>query len=120
MLLCVDREGRRVQRLPGLQQPAALGGFDALYRRDAAAALELAHEHAADGQRIRRPECLSFAPVVVRRAATLGNRAGLAGSAVVAAFTRAYVTACTLPDGRQLSISPDTVRCRKTPTMKRR
>lgn len=47
MLLCVDQEGGRVQRFrDGYSKLPPLEGFDALYRRDADAALELAREHA--------------------------------------------------------------------------
>ena len=42
MLLCVDQEGGRVQRFrDGYSNLPPLEGFDALYRRDAAAALDL-------------------------------------------------------------------------------
>ena len=47
MLLCVDQEGGRVQRFrDGYSKLPPLEGFDALYRRDADAALEIAREHA--------------------------------------------------------------------------
>jgi hypothetical protein len=75
MLLCVDQEGGRVQRFrDGYSKLPPLEGFDALYRRDADAALELAREHAwLMATEIRATGLyLSFAPVVALRR---GNRA---------------------------------------------
>jgi beta-N-acetylhexosaminidase len=96
MLLCVDQEGGRVQRFrDGYSKLPPLEGFDALYRRDAAAALELAHEHAwLMASEIRATGLdLSFAPVVDlgRGNRAIGNRAFSPDPQVVAAFTRAYV-----------------------------
>jgi beta-N-acetylhexosaminidase len=96
MLLCVDQEGGRVQRFrDGYSKLPPLEGFDALYRRDAAAALELAYEHAwLMASEIRATGLdLSFAPVVDlgRGNRAIGNRAFSPDPQVVAAFTRAYV-----------------------------
>lgn len=96
MLLCVDQEGGRVQRFrDGYSKLPPLEGFDALYRRDAAAALELAREHAwLMASEIRATGLdLSFAPVVDlgRGNRAIGNRAFSPDPQVVAAFTRAYV-----------------------------
>jgi len=96
MLLCVDQEGGRVQRFrDGYSKLPPLEGFDALYRRDAAAALDLAQEHAwLMASEIRATGLdLSFAPVVDlgRGNRAIGNRAFSPDPQVVAAFTRAYV-----------------------------
>jgi beta-N-acetylhexosaminidase len=96
MLLCVDQEGGRVQRFrDGYSKLPPLEGFDALYRRDADGALELAHEHAwLMASEIRATGLdLSFAPVVdlARGNRAIGNRAFSPDPQVVAAFTRAYV-----------------------------
>ena len=96
MLLCVDQEGGRVQRFrDGYSKLPPLEGFDALYRRDAAAALELAHEHAwLMASEIRATGLdLSFAPVVDlgRGNRAIGDRAFSPDPQVVGAFTRAYV-----------------------------
>jgi beta-N-acetylhexosaminidase len=96
MLLCVDQEGGRVQRFrEGYSKLPPLEGFDALYRRDADAALELAREHAwLMASEIRATGLdLSFAPVVDlgRGNRAIGNRAFSPDPQVVAAFTRAYV-----------------------------
>jgi beta-N-acetylhexosaminidase len=96
MLLCVDQEGGRVQRFrDGYSKLPPLEGFDALYRRNAAAALEVAHEHAwLMASEIRATGLdLSFAPVVDlgRGNRAIGNRAFSPDPQVVAAFTRAYV-----------------------------
>ncbi|MEO5963729.1 MAG: beta-N-acetylhexosaminidase, partial [Thermomonas sp.] len=95
-LLCVDQEGGRVQRFrEGFSALPPLEGFDALYRRDAASALELAREHAwLMASEIRATGIdLSFAPVVDlgRGNRAIGNRAFSPDPQVVAAFTRAYV-----------------------------
>ena len=96
MLLCVDQEGGRVQRFrDGYSKLPPLEGFDALYRRDADAALEIAREHAwLMASEIRATGLdLSFAPVVDlgRGNRAIGNRAFSPDPQVVAAFTRAYV-----------------------------
>ena len=96
MLLCVDQEGGRVQRFrDGYSTLPPLEGFDALYRRDADAALELAREHAwLMASEIRATGLdISFAPVVdlARGNRAIGNRAFSPDPQVVAAFTRAYV-----------------------------
>ena len=96
MLLCVDQEGGRVQRFrDGYSKLPPLEGFDALYRHDAGAALDLAREHAwLMASEIRATGLdLSFAPVVDlgRGNRAIGNRAFSAEPQVVAAFTRAYV-----------------------------
>jgi len=96
MLLCVDQEGGRVQRFrDGYSKLPPLEGFDALYRRDADAALELAREHAwLMASEIRATGLdISFAPVVDlgRGNRAIGNRAFSPDPQVVAAFTRAYV-----------------------------
>ena len=96
MLLCVDQEGGRVQRFrDGYSKLPPLEGFDALYRRDADAALELAREHAwLMASEIRATGVdLSFAPVIdlARGNRAIGNRAFSPDPQVVAAFTRAYV-----------------------------
>ena len=96
LLLCVDQEGGRVQRFrEGYSALPALQGFDALYRRDADAALALAREHAwLMASEIRATGIdLSFAPVVDlgRGNRAIGNRAFSADPQVVAAFARAYV-----------------------------
>ena len=96
MLLCVDQEGGRVQRFrDGYSKLPPLEGFDALYRRDADAALEIAREHAwLMASEIRATGLdLSFAPVVdlARGNRAIGNRAFSPDPQVVAAFTRAYV-----------------------------
>ena len=95
-LLCVDQEGGRVQRFrEGYSALPALEGFDALYREDAEAALQLAHEHAwLMASEVRATGIdLSFAPVVdlARGNLAIGNRAFSADPQVVAAFVRAYV-----------------------------
>ena len=96
MLLCVDQEGGRVQRFrDGYSKLPPLEGFDALYQRDADAALELAREHAwLMASEIRATGLdISFAPVVDlgRGNRAIGNRAFSPDPQVVAAFTRAYV-----------------------------
>lgn len=96
LLLCVDQEGGRVQRFrDGYSKLPPLEGFDALYRRDADAALALAREHAwLMASEIRATGLdLSFAPVVDlgRGNRAIGNRAFSPDPQVVAAFTRAYV-----------------------------
>ena len=96
MLLCVDQEGGRVPRFrDGYSKLPPLEGFDALYRRDADAALELAREHAwLMASEIRATGLdISFAPVVdlARGNRAIGNRAFSPDPQVVAAFTRAYV-----------------------------
>ena len=96
MLLCVDQEGGRVQRFrDGYSKLPPLEGFDALYRRDADAALELAREHAwLMASEIRATGLdISFAPVIdlERGNRAIGNRAFSPDPQVVAAFTRAYV-----------------------------
>ena len=72
-----------------------LSGFDSLYRRDADAALALAHEHAwLMASEIRATGVdLSFAPVIdlERGNRAIGNRAFSPDPQVVAAFARAYV-----------------------------
>ncbi|MDQ3160444.1 MAG: beta-N-acetylhexosaminidase, partial [Pseudomonadota bacterium] len=95
-LLCVDQEGGRVQRFrDGYSVLPPLEGFDALYRRDAASALELAREHAwLMASEIRATGIdLSFAPVVDlgRGNRAIGNRAFSPDPEVVADFTRAYI-----------------------------
>ena len=95
-LICVDQEGGRVQRFrEGYSDLPPLEGFDALYRRDRDAALDLAREHAwLMASEIRATGVdLSFAPVVDlgRGNKAIGNRAFAADPQVVAAFTRAYV-----------------------------
>ena len=95
-LICVDQEGGRVQRFrEGYSDLPPLEGFDTLYRRDQAAALDLAREHAwLMASEIRATGVdLSFAPVVDlgRGNKAIGNRAFSADPQVVAAFTRAYV-----------------------------
>ena len=95
-LVCVDQEGGRVQRFrEGYSALPPLEGFDALYRRDAAGALELAREHAwLMASEIRATGIdLSFAPVVdlARGNRAIADRAFSDDPQVVAAFTRAYV-----------------------------
>lgn len=96
LLLCVDQEGGRVQRFrDGYSALPALHGFDALYRRDADAALALAREHAwlmASEVRASGVD-LSFAPVVdlARGNRAVGDRAFSPDPQAVAAFARAYV-----------------------------
>lgn len=95
-LVCVDQEGGRVQRFrEGYSKLPPLEGFDALYRRDPGAALDLAREHAwlmASEVRATGVD-LSFAPVVDlgRGNRAIGNRAFSPDPQVVAAFTHAYV-----------------------------
>lgn len=96
LLLCVDQEGGRVQRFrEGYSALPPLQGFDALYQRDAQAALALAREHAwlmASEVRATGVD-LSFAPVVDlgRGNRAIGNRAFSPQPEVVAAFARSYV-----------------------------
>jgi beta-N-acetylhexosaminidase len=95
-LLCVDQEGGRVQRFRnGFAELPPLEGFDAMYRRDADAALALAEEHAwLMASEIRALDVdLSFAPVVDlgRGNRAIGDRAFSPDPAIVAEFTRAYV-----------------------------
>lgn len=95
-LLCVDQEGGRVQRFrDGYSALPALEGFDVLYRRDPASALELAREHAwLMASEVRATGLdLSFAPVVdlARGNRAIGNRAFSPDPQVVADFTRAYI-----------------------------
>ncbi len=95
-LICVDQEGGRVQRFrEGYSDLPPLEGFDALHRRDPAAALDLARQHAwLMASEIRATGIdLSFAPVVDlgRGNRAIGNRAFSADPQIVAAFTRAYV-----------------------------
>ena len=95
-LVCVDQEGGRVQRFrEGYTRLPALHGFEALYQRDADAALALAREHAwlmASEMRASGVD-LSFAPVLdlARGNRAIGDRAFAADPAVVAAFARVYV-----------------------------
>lgn len=96
LLVCVDQEGGRVQRFrDGYSALPALRGFEELHRRDADAALRLAHEHAwLMASEIRATGLdLSFAPVVdlARGNRAIGNRAFAQDPQIVAAFTRAYV-----------------------------
>lgn len=96
LLICVDQEGGRVQRFrEGYSVLPPLEGFDVLYRRDAASALELAREHAwLMASEIRATGIdLSFAPVVdlARGNRAIGNRAFSPDPAIVADFTRAYI-----------------------------
>ncbi|QNN46433.1 beta-N-acetylhexosaminidase [Thermomonas brevis] len=96
VLLAVDQEGGRVQRFrEGYSALPPLHGFDALYRRDADAALSLAREHAwlmASEVRASGVD-LSFAPVVdlARGNRAVGDRAFSPDPQAVAAFARAYV-----------------------------
>ncbi|AKC85489.1 beta-N-acetylhexosaminidase [Pseudoxanthomonas suwonensis] len=95
-LVCVDQEGGRVQRFrDGYSELPPLQGFDAIYRRDPAAALALAEEHAwLMASEIRASGVdLSFAPVVdlARGNRAIADRAFSDDPQVVAAFTRAYV-----------------------------
>ena len=95
-LVCVDQEGGRVQRFrDGYSALPPLSGFDALYRRDADAALALAREHAwLMASEIRATGVdLSFAPVIdlERGNRAIGNRAFSPDPRIVAAFARAYV-----------------------------
>ena len=95
-LLCVDQEGGRVQRFrEGYSALPALEGFDALFKQDAEAALQLAHEHAwLMASEIRATGIdLSFAPVLdlARGNLAIGDRAFSGEPRVVAAFARAYV-----------------------------
>jgi len=96
VLLAVDQEGGRVQRFrEGYSALPPLHGFDALYRRDADAALALAREHAwlmASEVRASGVD-LSFAPVVdlARGNRAVGDRAFSPDPQAVAAFARAYV-----------------------------
>ncbi len=96
-LLCVDQEGGRVQRFrEGYAALPPLERFGELYARDRDAALRLAHEHAwLMASEIRATGIdLSFAPVVDlgRGNRAIGNRAFHAEPAIVAEFTRAYVS----------------------------
>ncbi|PNS08244.1 beta-N-acetylhexosaminidase [Solilutibacter silvestris] len=95
-LICVDQEGGRVQRFrDGYSALPALEGFDALYRKDRTAALELAREHAwlMANEILASGVDLSFAPVVDlgRGNRAIGDRAFSPDPQVVADFTRAYV-----------------------------
>ena len=95
-LISVDQEGGRVQRFrDGYSALPPLSGFDALYRRDADAALALAREHAwLMASEIRATGVdLSFAPVIdlERGNRAIGNRAFSPDPRIVAAFARAYV-----------------------------
>lgn len=96
VLIAVDQEGGRVQRFrEGYSALPPLHGFDALYRRDADAALALAREHAwlmASEVRASGVD-LSFAPVVdlARGNRAVGDRAFSPDPQAVAAFVRAYV-----------------------------
>jgi beta-N-acetylhexosaminidase len=95
-LVCVDQEGGRVQRFrDGYTALPPLETFGPMYARDAAAALELAREHAwLMASEIRASGVdLSFAPVVDlgRGNRAIGDRAFSPDPQVVAAFTRAYV-----------------------------
>lgn len=96
VLIAVDQEGGRVQRFrEGYSALPPLHGFDALYRRDADAALALAREHAwlmASEVRASGVD-LSFAPVVdlARGNRAVGDRAFSPDPQAVAAFARAYV-----------------------------
>ena len=95
-LISVDQEGGRVQRFrDGYSKLPALHGFEALYQRDAEAALALAREHAwlmASEMRASGVD-LSFAPVLdlARGNRAIGDRAFAADPEVVAAFSRVYV-----------------------------
>jgi beta-N-acetylhexosaminidase len=95
-LVCVDQEGGRVQRFrDGFTAFPPLEKFDALYRQDRDAALQLAREHAwLMASEVRATGLdLSFAPVVDlgRGNRAIGDRAFSADPQVVADFTRAYV-----------------------------
>jgi len=95
-LIFVDQEGGRVQRFrEGFSALPALAGFDALYRQDPEAALQLAEAHAwlmASEVRACGVD-LSFAPVIdlARGNRAIGDRAFSPDPRVVADFTRAYV-----------------------------
>jgi beta-N-acetylhexosaminidase len=95
-LVCVDQEGGRVQRLrDGFTAFPPLEKFNALYREDRDAALQLAREHAwVMASEVRATGFdLSFAPVVDlgRGNRAIGDRAFSADPQVVGDFTRAYV-----------------------------
>ncbi len=96
LLISVDQEGGRVQRLrEGYSRLPPLQGFEPLYDNDPQAALKLAEEHAwlmASEMRATGID-LSFAPVVDlgRGNQAIGNRAFAAVPEVVADFARAYV-----------------------------
>ena len=96
MLVCVDQEGGRVQRLrEGFTRLPPLSALGAVYDRDPAEAVRLAEEHAwVMASELRATGIdFSFAPVLdlARGSAAIGNRAFHADPAVVGELGQAYV-----------------------------
>jgi beta-N-acetylhexosaminidase len=96
MLVCVDQEGGRVQRLrEGFTRLPPLSKLGEVYDRHPAEAVGLAEEHAwVMASELRATGIdFSFAPVLdlARGSAAIGNRAFHADPAVVAELGQAYV-----------------------------
>lgn len=96
LLICVDQEGGRVQRLKlGFTQLPPLGVLGNLYDADPVKALDMAYRHG----RVMATEVLacridlSFAPVldINRGSCVIGDRAVSADPAVVATLGQAYL-----------------------------
>lgn len=96
LLLCVDQEGGRVQRLrEGFTALPPLGLLGALYARDPDRAMDMAYRHA----RVMAAEVLacgidlSFAPVLDldRGSSVIGDRALSSAADVVVCLGRAYL-----------------------------
>ncbi len=96
LLVCIDQEGGRVQRLrEGFTRLPPLGTLGAIWRDDPAQAEDLAYRHA----RVMATEMLavgidlSFAPVLDldRGSSVIGDRAFSAGADAVIALGRAYL-----------------------------
>ena len=96
LLVCVDQEGGRVQRLrEGFTRLPPLSALGVVYDRDPAEAVRLAEEHAwVMASELRATGIdFSFAPVLdlARGSAAIGNRAFHADPSVVGELGQAYV-----------------------------
>jgi len=96
LLICIDQEGGRVQRMKeGFTQLPPLGRLGALYRTDPDRAIDMAYRHARvmAGEVLACGIDLSFAPVLDldRGSTVIGDRALSAWPEVVVRLGRAYL-----------------------------